>query len=191
MIPETPHELSDTDVQFATPQEAREEIDNLQKADHAKLLLIARGFARIRLKGTVVEPDDLVHDAIVKTLDGRRRWNRRVTIIKHLDRVMESDAGHIAAKRVGRGTDQLAESHAEPATQEHNPEARLQIRDDLEDLVALFAEDKTALQLVRLKSDGLSASEIRCELGMEKTHYETVSKRIRRRLAKRLAEGGK
>ena len=183
--------LGESNERFATLQEARAAIEGLQKTDHAKLMLIARGFARGRLQGTVVEPDDLLHDAIAKTLDGRRRWNRRVSIIKHLDRVMESDAGHEAEKRVARGEDHLPKGNAEPVVQHPDPEACLQAREELGNLLALFAEDKTALELLRLKGDGLSASEIQRELGMGKTSYETVTKRVRRRLAKHLAEGGK
>ena len=190
MTSKTRPEPGDHDEQFAAPQEAQGVIENLQKEDHTKLMLIARGFTRTRLKGTVVEPDDLVHDAIAKTLDGRRRWNRKVTIIKHLDRVMESDSGHVAEQRT-REVDQLPDVHAEPVAQQPSPEARLQARETLDNGLALFSEDKIALQLIRLKSDGFSVSEIQRELDMRKTQYETVSKRIRRRFAKHLAEGGK
>lgn len=191
MIPEVRPEPTSYDARFATPQEARDAIDNLQRADHAKLLAIARGFARTRLRNSFVASEDLLHDAIVKTLDGCRRWNRGVSILKHLDRVMESDAGHVVEQRVAHGTGQLPENHPEPAAHEPSPEARLQACDELEDLVALFSEDKIALDLLHLKGDGFSASEIQRELGIGKTQYETVTKRIRRRLAKRFAEGGK
>lgn len=182
--------LSDSDEQYATQQEAQDAIEHLQGMDYAKLMLIARAFANARLRSTVVEPDDLVHDAIVKTLDGRRRWNRRVSIIKHLDRVMESDSGHEARKRVFRSVEQLPQDDAEPLAQAPNSGSRLEALDELEDLLALFAKDETALELLRLKGDGFSASEIQRKLGMEKTQHDTVTKRIRRRLAKYLSEGG-
>ena len=175
---------------FATPQEARDAIDSLHKADHAKLLVIARGFARTRLRNSVISPEDLLHDAIVKTLDGRRRWNRRVSVLKHLDRVMESDAGHVVEQQLAHGIGQLPDNRPEPPAQEPSPEARLQARDEFADLVALFSEDETVLKLLRLKGDGYSASEIQRELGMGRTQYDTATKRIRRRLAKHLAEGG-
>ena len=178
--------------QVATPQEARDAIEGLQDTDHVKLLLIATSFARGRLRGSVIEPEDLVQDAIAKTLDGRRKWNRSVSIIKHLDRVMESDAGHEAEKRVTRDLRLLPQDDAsELAAQQPRPEARLTALDELEGLLALFADDQTALDLLRLKGNHLSASEIQRELGMGKTQYDTVTKRIRRRLAKHLAEGGK
>lgn len=179
------------DSQFAAREAVNEAVQNLQEADFAKLSMIARYFVRSRyLQSALVDPDDLLHDAIVKTLDGRRRWKRGVSIIKHLDRVMESDSGHVAEQRASHGTVQLSETEAEPAALEPSPEARLQDRETLDAVTALFADDSVALQLIRLKSDGISASEIRCRLGMSKKQYATVTKRIRRRLAAYQAEEG-
>lgn len=176
--------------EVATPQEARHAIESLGPSDYAKLVLIARSFARTRLQGTVVEPVDLLHDAIVKTLDGRRRWNKNVTIIKHLDRIMESDSGHVAEHRVAHGAERLPDGELEPAAQLTDPMTRLSAVEELEDLLDLFANDKMALNLLLLKSHGLSAFEIQRELGIGKTQYETATKRIRRHFAQHLSEGG-
>ena len=70
-------DLTPGDEQLATPQEVRSAIQNLQNTDYSKLMIIAKHFAKsYRLKGTVSEPGDLLHRAIVKTIDGRRHWNR-------------------------------------------------------------------------------------------------------------------
>ena len=98
--------LGDGEEHYATSQEARTAIEHLQNTDYTKLMLISRSFA-IRLRGTVANAEDLLHEAILKTLDGRRRWRRSVSILKHLDRVMESDSSHMAKKRVAHGTGQL------------------------------------------------------------------------------------
>ena len=124
----------------------------------------------------------------LKTLDGRRRWNQQVSIVKHLDRVMESDSGHEAEKQAARGFSQLPEENLESVDQQPSPEAHLLVHDELENLLDLFAGDEIALDLLHLKGDDLSASEIQRALGIEKREYDTVSKRIRRRLAKHLAK---
>ncbi len=186
---ETQADLTPGDDQFATLQEARSAIENLQDTDYKKLMLIACHFAKNKLKGTIIEPDDLLHQAILKTLNGRRRWNRRFSIIEHLDGVMKSDSGHEADKRTARGFSQLPEDNVESIDQQPSPEALLLIRDELKDLLDLFDGDEIALKLLRLKGDGFSASEIQLELGIEKKHYETVTKRIRRRVIKYLAKG--
>lgn len=178
------------DPRFATGKEARDAIQNFGKSDLDKLMAIARGFARNRLRGAAVDPEDLLQDAIVKTLDGRRRWSCRVSIIKHLDRVMESDSSHVAEQRAAHGSDQLSDANIEPTAQEPSHEARFQAREALDAVTALFANDDDAFRLIRLKANGFSASEIRSRFGIDKKQYETVTKRIRRRLATFLTEGG-
>lgn len=173
---------------FATLRQARLAIEELSDSDYVKLMLIARGFARIRLRGNYLEPDDLLHDAILKTLEGRRRWNRQVTIVQHLDRVMESDSGHEAERRRTRGFDPLPEKEAESARQE-SPENRVLILDELREALADFADDRMAVDLLHLKAWGYSASEIQRELGIDDRQYDTTTKRIRRRIAKHLSQG--
>ena len=178
-----------TSTQYAATEEAHDAIQNLQESDFGKLMSIARSFTRKRrLTGAVAEPDDLLQEAFVKTLAGQRRWSRAVGILKHLDRVMESDSGHVVEQRVretqrARELMQQPDVHPETAPHEPSPEALLQACDALDSVIAHFAEDKTALAFLRLKGDGFSASEIQRELGINKTEYDTIAKRIRRRLA--------
>ena len=180
--------LTSESTRYATREEAHHAIHDLQKSDSAKLMLIARSFARKRrLNAADAEPDDLLHEAFTKTLDGRRRWSREVTIVRHLDRVMESDSGHLAERReldAKRVREYMYETALipEPVSLEPSPEARVRNRDALDNVLTSFAGDEQALQLIRLKGDDLSASEIRCHLGMSKTEYDTVMKRIRRRV---------
>ena len=176
-------------ARYARREEVHDAIQHLQKSDFAKLMLIARSFTKKRrLNGAYAEPEDLLQEAIAKTLDGRRRWSREVSIIRHLDRVMESDSGHFAERReleAKRGRDHMYDPdlHPESASLEPSPEDRVRDRDALDNVLASFAGDEESLQLIRLKGDDLLASEIRRELGMSKTEYDTVTKRIRRRLA--------
>lgn len=85
----------------ATAEETAAVISSLQKVDWAKLQLIARSFFKIRQLGhTWAEPEDLLQEAIIKTLGGERKWRKeRVSIIRHLERTMESISGHIAEHR--------------------------------------------------------------------------------------------
>ena len=175
-------------TQYATTEEAHDAILSFKKSDFTKLMMIASSFTRRRFTEPVVEPDDLLQEALFKTLAGRRRWNRTVSIIKHLDRVMESDSGHVAEQRVqnaqgARELEQHPDVHPETAPRRPSPEDLLQDRETLNGALAYFAEDKKALQLIFLKGDDYSASEIQRGLGMSKTEYDTVTKRIRRRVA--------
>ena len=178
------------DQGVASQTEARVAIEGLTSADFVKLMLNARSFARARIRGSVVEAEDLLQEAIAKTLDGRRNWNRRVSILKHLDRVMESDAGHMAERRETRNALPIAERADVPAARSDDPNVRVVARQDLDNLHGLFAGDREALEVLNLKGEGHSASEIRQALGMSSTQYDTVTKRIRRRVAKHLSHGG-
>ena len=175
------------DEQFATVEEARGAIQGLQPADHVKLMIIAKFFAGLRIVGSVIEPEDLLHDAIVKTIDGTRRWNKKVSIIRHLDRVMESDSGH-AAKKAQR-TESLEAGDVEPKAQTPSIYSQLIAKEQLEAVLPLLEGDKKALDILRLKGDGFTASEVRSKLGMSEKEYNTVSRRIRR-LRGGLSRGG-
>lgn len=176
-------------TQYATTEEAYDAIQGLQESDFRKLMIIARSFTRKRrLNGAIAEPDDLLQEAFVKTLAGQRRWSRDVGIIRHLDRAMESDSGHVVEQRVREAKGDLElrkhpDVHPETAPREPSPEALLQACEALDSVLAHFAEDKKGLEFLRLKGGGSSASEIQRELGISTTEYDTIAKRIRRRLA--------
>ena len=42
------------------------------------------------------EAEDFIHDAIVKTMDGIRKWNPNVSLVRHLMMVIKSDTNHAA-----------------------------------------------------------------------------------------------
>lgn len=172
--------------QFATPEEARQAILGLCAADYAKLMLIAKGFARNRMRSTVIEPDDLLHDAIAKTLDGRRKWRKSVLILKHLDRIIESDSGHAAEQTQTHRNVPMPEGDQEIVECGPGPEAAIELNDAFDRLLRHFEGDRIAMGILRLKGDGLSASEIQRELGMSRTQYETATRRIRRHVAQHL-----
>ncbi len=64
---------------------------------------------------------------------------------------------------------------------------RLSAVEQIEDILALFADDNMARDLLILKGQGLSAVEIQSELGIEKTQYDSVTKRIRRHYIQHLS----
>jgi hypothetical protein len=43
-----------------------------------------------------MEPQDLVQDAIEKTISGQRVWNREISLFRHLVGVVKSDVNHLA-----------------------------------------------------------------------------------------------
>ncbi len=178
--------IIDIAKQYATREEARVAMETLGPMDYVKLNLIARSFCRTRVKGSVIEPNDLLHEAITKTLDGRRRWNKSVSIIKHLDRVMESDSGHIIESSISHSTESIEDREVDIAGPLFDPLERQSAYEELNNILDLFKEDQMARDLLVLKSEGFSASEIQQELGIGKVQYETIMKRIRRHYVRHL-----
>jgi RNA polymerase sigma-70 factor (ECF subfamily) len=170
---------------FATIEEARRAIEHLAAVDIAKLMLIAKLFARTRMPGGAVGPEDLLHDAILKTLDGTRVWNKKVSIVRHLGRVMESDAGHLAEK--AQRTEPLA-GHATTIADGPSAHEQVATRQRLNMALDQLRNDGQAIELIYLRGDGFAASEIRDKMGISETEYSTVCRRIARFRQKLLRE---
>jgi hypothetical protein len=69
--------------------EVRNEISSLTAGERTKLIKIARSYGRISLE----EPDELVHEAICRILDGTRKWPRDLEKLRFLAGVIKSIAG--------------------------------------------------------------------------------------------------
>lgn len=176
-----------------TLEQARREIEGFCDADYAKLMLVAQGLRRSRLRGSTVEPQDLLQEAVAKTLQGVRGWSKDVSMLKHLAEVMRSDSSHEAERRSKWPTRYFEavpgdSEEAEPAAR---PDTGVDDSDEFELVLRLFNKDNVALRLLRSKAHGYTASEIQRELGIGSVQYESTLKRIRRTIAKHLADGGK
>lgn len=172
----------DFDDQYATQEEALESIKSLSDADHVKLRSIAEYFAHRRLNGKIIEPRDLLQQAFMKTLTGDKRWRKKVPFIKHLDRCMENISGHIVEKYITNNTESLTDYEYDVAAPFDNPVNRISAVEQIENTLDIFKDDKIARDLLELKSQGFSAVEIQRKLGIGKTQYETVTRRISRHI---------
>ena len=173
------------DGSYATLIDAAEAIDSLSNADHKKLVLIARYFWNLRKLGTDWgEPEDLLFEAVLRTLEGERRWRHStVSMVRHLDRVMESISGHWVKRREVYGQALMTYTLSEIMSAiTPSVEDRLNAREQLDAIETLFEDDMDALELLRCKAEERTASEIRSKLGMSSREYETISRRIRRKL---------
>ncbi len=166
-----------------TSAEARTALEDLADADYNKLMLIAISWVRKRISQNAWTPEDLLQEAFRKTLDGTRGWSKAVSIIKHLDEVMRSESSHLAKQ----ASYFAPLDHASAETSDDS-DARLEVCDELDRRLALFKEDHRALDLLRLKGEGFSPSEVQRRLGITKTEYQSTTKRIRRRLTRHLLQ---
>jgi hypothetical protein len=171
-------------------EEASDAIRNLSSVDHVKLMLIARFFIRSRHISSV-EAEDLLHDAIVKTMDGQRRWKKGISIIKHLDRTMESDSGHIADHESKFKEIPYSENEDEPHNLFADNSDHIDAIIEIDKIFSFFKNDAVAFKLLALRLQGLLASDIQHIMRIGKTQYETITKRIRRKFLQLIPFGGK
>ena len=168
--------------EYASQEEVEAAMRALSDVDHQKLVVIAHFWHQQRrgLSQLGIDPQELLSEAFERTLDRRRRWRRaRVTLIRHLDATMRSVSGQmLAAAKSERGG--LAAVHdRQPAVS--TLEAQVLARDEIAAIEKFFSDDPSALRVLRCRADGKDAEEIRSELGLTKTEYATICRRIVRK----------
>lgn len=183
--------------EYASSAESRAAVSALSDDDYIKLMVIAAFFCRERrLRRDQLEPEELLGEAISRTLAGDRKWRKnRVNIVRHLDRCMESISGHAVAQEKAKTemsqavfADEFDEKTQAPrATQRADAEMRALAIDELEQIRDLFKRSPIAFQVLQLKAGGHTESEITLKLGIGKKGYEAARKKIERTMAAYIA----
>ncbi len=158
----------------------------LSDADLVRLKALARLWAR-GLPGGVGWAD-VLHEAIVRALDGSRKWPPDVPILAFLSGIMRSicDDHWRRSRRelevLVRGEDLVDLCASGDEVKSPSPERVVAAAQSLAAIVQLFASDPLALKVIADLAEGLSPSEI-CKLhGMSQRQYDTTRKRMRRAL---------
>ena len=189
-----------TDSQIAKTAAALEEVDAalqaLTEADYGRLWSFAK--ARILRIGGAADGrnhEDLLAEAVRRTLDGQRRWYQRVNIVEHLFGAMRSVSSHWAetyASEQRQGRDHLldtldARTDLPLAMSEApNPERAIVASDLLRRVRQFFEDDPLADTIIAGWEDGLDGPTI-CEVAeIDSQTFQSKVRGIRRRL---LAEG--
>ena len=157
-------------------------LQKVSKTDLLRLKAIARLHARGLPAG--IGWTDLLHEAIVRVLDGSRKPPPGLSMVAFLAGVMRSiKAEHWRRLRRDARTFGPSGAHGnderDPAP---DPERSLAATEALAALDRLFADDPQALQVIEGLGQGLSAEEIRKTYAMSETDYDSTRKRMRRAL---------
>lgn len=163
-------------------------------------LLRLRGFAIWRVRGLGPRSDgknhdDLMQEAVTRTVAGERRWNEgSVSFVTHLLGAMRSISNHwatqytrdtpVAFSALDETTvDGRIDNPIERVPSETpGPEAQLACKEEVEAIERLFAGDAAAARVLDGLRGGLSGPAIQAATGCSKMEYETIMKRIRRRV---------
>lgn len=179
----------DKDVdKFFTTEEATEAIRSLSVEQKRRLEAAAR-----RRAWFVGDPKGLLHEAIASTAMGRRRWNRSVDIVRHLDKVMQSIISNTAKRRkVASDNREEISTRDEWRDEEPSTEVALEAREIREEQHAKAIELCDGDWEVQLLVEGLlnnNTPEELVELFGSKTSYETVRRRMNRKIENYRTQG--
>ena len=178
-----------------TGLEVRRAITALTNADKLRLRVAAS--YRIRGLGQAARnrtPDDLLHEALLRTLTGERRWRRSVDFVWHLRRTMESIADNWKKKRGEKETCLFTEvvtvdaegQEISPLQTVASPEAAadqtLIAREEVDRIFKMFTDDPDATRVLQGLDDGLEPKEIKEKYGLDDRSFAAAKKRIRVKL---------
>ena len=157
-------------------------LERVSKTDLLRLKVIARLHARGLPAG--IGWTDLLHEAIVRVLDGSRKPPSGLSLVTFLAGVMRSiKAEHW--RRLRRDARTFVASGVRVADERDpapDPERSLAATEALAALDRLFADDPQALQVIEGLGQGMTADEIRQTYTMSQTDYDSTRKRMRRAL---------
>ena len=150
-------------------------------------LLRLRALARLRARGLPggVAWSDLLHEAVLRALEGTRRWPPGVPLLVFLAGIMRSLCNEQWRRRRREGLSPQPGNEAAPpadATYGADPERAYAAAEALAAVDRLFASDPAALKVIAGLTNGLGAEEIQRHYGLGAVEYDTARRRMRRAL---------
>jgi DNA-directed RNA polymerase specialized sigma24 family protein len=162
-------------------------IEALSETDLARLKALAQLWSR-GLPGGFGWAD-VLHEAIVRVLDGSRVWPFGVPILAFLSGVMRSICDdywrrvrHEQQLLVSRDDQSRRGSSADPVDEVSDPERVAVAVAGLAEIFRLFAGDPVALKIIDGMANGLVAKDICSAYGISALDYDTARRRMRRTL---------
>ena len=190
----------------ATTDEIAAAIQALTTGELLRLRKFAyRRYWTLGRRGAGLSPEDLIQDAMMAILDGRRKWPKnRVDFVKLLIGVIQSLSSHIVAGKARDAFDDVVDYQAPeedsdaldrmPSPAALSPREQLEAEElELEATVLdgkirdHFKDDDHALTIYQGLCESMKPAEIR-ECGLSEKEYDAAQKRLKRGVRK-LAEG--
>ena len=143
-------------------------------------------------RGAGRNPEDLLSDAIIAALEGRRKWPTAIAFMAFLQGAMRSLASHIRAGRMVDAFDDIAPNRASDkednedcvtqiaAPKPTDPERELLARELAEQIQERFKDDPVALLVYEAFVEKMTPGEIQNCLGISEKEYNAAARRLRR-----------
>lgn len=170
------------DGRVSNDAEFREALDALTPVQLHRLRLQGDAFA----SGLLMTGEDLLHEAVTRTLDGSRRYRQDVDVSKYLGNAMRSIASAEREKErrqepLGDPSDESSNIHR-IASPEPTPEATAIGRIDLSEMLArlrtILAGDQGALAILECRLEDLKNKEIMELESMDPRRFHAARKRF-------------
>lgn len=178
-----------------TPDELACAIQDLSNADWSRLRKVAAAYVRNR----AIEPDDLLQEAFLRALDGRRNCPVHVGPTKFFAGAMRSIASSETEKRETRprlvpianhGGEETAVDPPDPVP---DPEQRAGSAEEVAAmkacLLSLFEGDEIAQVILEGMMEGIEGEELRELTDLDNTTYQSKRRLIRRWIDKEFPRG--
>lgn len=166
------------------PRDVGEALNSLSDDD----LLRLRALARLRARGLPggVAWSDLLHEAMLRALEGTRRWPPGVPLLAFLAGIMRSLCDEQWRRRRREGSvlpsDNTAAAMMPGVSSDADPERVYAASEALAAVDRLFASDVEALKVIAGLTNGLTAEDIQRHYVLTSVEYDTTRRRMRRTL---------
>jgi hypothetical protein len=181
---------------ISSPAEVSQAIEALSDADALRLMKAAG--AHLKKVGHLKlgrSPEDLIQEAITRTLSGERSWKRGISFVFHLDQAMrsicsswrksasraEQDGGGEIPSSARLGLMDEGDAVLEQApSREADLEDELRAKQEVDRITRQFANDKIASEVLegwKMELDGPGIQELG---GISEKEYRAAVRRIRR-----------
>lgn len=178
-----------------SPEEFYERLQVLSIADNLRIRKISGVWAA----RCGLAPDDLFQEAVTRVLEGSRNCPSHVGVVPFLAQVMRSLSSdeNKAKDRAPNllSLSALLETGYDPPAPSITPEDQLNVQQSFKQLwgkvCALFHDDEISILILEYQVAGYEAEEIRKDLGIDTTAYDSKRRFIRRRFDRLFKEEGR
>lgn len=175
----------DLPLDHLTLEEIGRRLRRLGPADVVRLTGLARLWSRKLGPGL---EDDLLNEALARTLSGDRRWPVDVPLAAFLSQVMRSIAGEWRRDQL-REPRSLDDEDVQVADEACSPERETAYRHLASRIRQMLADDPIALGIFDLAMTDTAPDAIQKALGINATVYDTARRRLRRHLLAAYPDG--
>lgn len=174
--------------EYATDDEVVAAVRALTDADGIRLAKVA-GFRARALAGTGLglSAEDLLQEAINRTLGGARRWRKKVPFVTHLSKTIRSISSHAPDELKGAVVLPASNEDADGrldgvalVSQFSDPEHGAAVLEQFTKVEKKFANDTEVALVLQGLASGMKGPEIQLDLNITETQYETIMTRLRR-----------